>query len=65
MTPQAKALYDELEAFVEKTRGNKNYCYTPQGIKEFIEIKTRHSQEAFDELMTLRIKIKGHNQGTQ
>ena len=60
MSPEAKALYDELEAFIEKTRANKDYRYTPQGVKEFIQIKQRHSQEAFDELLALRIKIKNH-----
>jgi 16S rRNA A1518/A1519 N6-dimethyltransferase RsmA/KsgA/DIM1 with predicted DNA glycosylase/AP lyase activity len=50
MTPEAQALYEELQAFVEKMRGDKDYRYKTLGLKEFIEIKSKYSSETWDEL---------------
>ena len=51
MTPEAQALEQELQAFVEKMRANRDYRYTPLGLKEFIAIKSKYPQQVFDELL--------------
>lgn len=52
MSPEAQALKQELDMFVEKMRADKDYRYTPRGLKEFIDIKSKYGQSAMDELLS-------------